>query len=113
MIRKAILMSGAVVFLTAGLALAGGCGSMKDGACQMKKGETCVDQTVSTNQAKVGDTVCCPVMGTKFKVKKDSLYAEIDGRKVYVCCPGCIDPLKKDPGKYLKKKESPEKKTAE
>jgi uncharacterized Zn-binding protein involved in type VI secretion len=63
----------------------------------------CVDQTMSSPEAKKGDTVCCPVMGTKFKVTKKSLFATVNGKKVYVCCPMCVEPLKADPGKYLKK----------
>ena len=61
-------------------------------------------------EAKAGDEVCCPVLGKKFTVKKNSKYAKIDGKKYYVCCNGCVGKLKKDPEKYLKgdscKKES-------
>ncbi len=38
-------------------------------------------------------------MGGKVNEK---LYADVKGRRVYVCCAGCIKPVKKDPDKYLK-----------
>lgn len=50
--------------------------------------------------AKVQTT--CPVMGDK--VNKD-LYVDHDGKRVYVCCKGCIDAVQKDPQKYIKKLE--------
>jgi len=42
----------------------------------------------------------CPVMGSP--VKKD-LYADVDGKRIYVCCRGCIGLIQKNPGKYLNK----------
>lgn len=48
-----------------------------------------------------GDGVeTCPVMGGP--VNKD-LKGEVDGQTFYVCCPGCIDTVKKNPAAYLKK----------
>ncbi len=51
----------------------------------------------------------CPVMGGK--IKKDA-YVDVKGHRVYVCCAGCRDTIKKDPDKYLKrikdKGETPE-----
>jgi YHS domain-containing protein len=44
----------------------------------------------------------CPVMGGK--VNKN-LYVDHDGKRIYVCCQGCIGALQKDPGKYIKKLE--------
>lgn len=42
----------------------------------------------------------CPVMGNP--INKD-LYVDYKGKRIYVCCGGCIDPIKNDPEKYLKK----------
>lgn len=42
----------------------------------------------------------CPVMGGKINKK---LYVDVDGKRIYVCCAGCIAPIKKDPAKYVKK----------
>jgi len=77
-------------------------------SCQVtgKSNGTCKMQTLGSPEVKPGDTVCCPVMGTKFTVTKKSYFAVIGDRKVYVCCPGCLEPLKADPAKYLKKEVS-------
>ena len=61
-----------------------------------------VEQTYKTEEPEEGDFVNCPVMGNPIEVSKDSLYAEIDGKKYYVCCAGCIKLLKDNPDKYLK-----------
>ena len=45
----------------------------------------------------------CPVMGGKINPK---LYADVDGKRIYVCCQGCIPAIKKDPAKYTKKLEA-------
>lgn len=57
--------------------------------------------TVSfANEAKEQTT--CPVMGGK--INKD-LFVEHEGKKIYVCCKGCIAAIEKDPEKYLAKLE--------
>ena len=45
----------------------------------------------------------CPVMGGE--VNK-SLYADVNGKRVYVCCKGCIGKIKAEPAKYIKQLES-------
>jgi YHS domain-containing protein len=42
----------------------------------------------------------CPVMGGKID---SSAYTDIQGQRVYHCCPGCSKSLKADPDKYFKK----------
>ncbi len=42
----------------------------------------------------------CPVMGGEVDPE---LYADINGYRVYVCCPGCIPELEGSPEKYLEK----------
>lgn len=32
-----------------------------------------------------------------------NIYADHQGRRIYFCCPVCIQAFKKDPEKYLKK----------
>ena len=44
----------------------------------------------------------CPVMGGA--INKE-IYYDVNGKRIYVCCAGCIDPIKKDPEKYLQKLE--------
>ena len=50
--------------------------------------------------AKVQTT--CPVMGGKINRKQ---YADVNGKRIYVCCPGCIGTIKADPAKFIKKLE--------
>jgi YHS domain-containing protein len=42
----------------------------------------------------------CPVMGGKID---STAYTDIQGQRVYHCCPACSAALKKDPDKYFKK----------
>ena len=55
------------------------------------------------HEAKVTPQTTCPVMGGK--INKD-LSVDHDGKRVYVCCKGCIDALKKEPQKYIAKLEA-------
>jgi YHS domain-containing protein len=48
----------------------------------------------------------CPVMG--MPVDKE-VKAEINGRIVYACCPGCLETIKANPELYLKKIEKTDK----
>ncbi len=41
----------------------------------------------------------CPIMG---KPIDKEYFVEYKGRKVYFCCPACIDTFNKDPEKYIK-----------
>lgn len=55
-----------------------------------------------------GETVAkiqatCPVMGGKINKKQ---YVDVEGKRIYVCCPGCIGKIKADPSKYINKLES-------
>lgn len=45
----------------------------------------------------------CPV--AKGPIDK-ALYVDANGKRVYVCCAGCLDPIKKDPAKYIKEMEA-------
>lgn len=44
----------------------------------------------------------CPVMGGAVKT---NLYVDYEGKRIYVCCKGCLPDLKKDPAKYVTKLE--------
>jgi YHS domain-containing protein len=50
--------------------------------------------------ADTGGQAICPVSGGKIDPK---VFTEYQGKKVYFCCGGCIEPFKKDPEKYVKK----------
>ncbi|MFA7173469.1 MAG: hypothetical protein WC340_08650 [Kiritimatiellia bacterium] len=45
----------------------------------------------------------CPVMGGAIDKKQ---YADVKGKRIYVCCAGCIAKIKADPDTYIKKLES-------
>lgn len=42
----------------------------------------------------------CPVMGGKID---SAAYTDIQGQRVYHCCPGCSAKLRKDPNSYFQK----------
>jgi hypothetical protein len=42
----------------------------------------------------------CPVMGGAIN---KSLYVDVKGFRVYVCCQGCVAAVQKDPEKYIAK----------
>lgn len=42
----------------------------------------------------------CPVMGGPID---PAVHTDYEGRRVYFCCPACIDAFEKDPAKYLAK----------
>ena len=45
-----------------------------------------------------GQTLC-PVMGNTI----DKIYyADYKGKRIYFCCPACIEPFNKEPEKYMK-----------
>ncbi len=45
----------------------------------------------------------CPVMGGKID---STVFTDIQGHRVYHCCPACIPKIKSDPDKYFKKAAS-------
>jgi YHS domain-containing protein len=71
------------------------------GAMPVEKGDQSTPAVVSEAQSgkKLKPQATCPVMGGKIDKK---VFADYDGKRVYFCCPGCIETFKKDPAKYLK-----------
>jgi YHS domain-containing protein len=100
MFKEKIAVSAIALTMSAGLFVAGAMPMEKD---SMAKGS---DQTVTTvasegkSAKKLKPQTTCPVMGGKIDKK---VFADYDGKRVYFCCPGCIETFKKDPAKYLKK----------
>ncbi len=78
--RKVLLVMGMCLLLSAGFVLLG---------CGPGEGE-----------AKAGSQTTCPVMGRKID---KSLYEDYQGKRVYLCCPGCPKMFQADPEKYMKK----------
>lgn len=79
------------VVLVAGVAVAGE-------ACQ-----SCQASAPRKTEAGKPQTTC-PVMGGN--VDKNSKYVDVDGKRIYVCCNGCVAEVKKDPAKYIKQLEA-------
>lgn len=42
----------------------------------------------------------CPVMGGPINT---NLFVEVEGYRIYVCCPACTNAIGKDPKKYIEK----------
>ena len=55
-------------------------------------------------EAEPGKQTHCPVMnGNKIDPQ---LYVDVEGKRIYVCCAGCIAPIKADPAKYIGQMEA-------
>lgn len=81
--------------LAAGLVLAAQsvyAGSACGSPCKADKSE----------KAEVKAQTTCPVMGGK--VSK-STYVDHDGKRVYLCCSGCVAKFKEDADKYVREME--------
>jgi len=50
-------------------------------------------------QASKKPQATCPVMGEHIDKK---VYTDHKGKRIYFCCPGCINVFKKEPEKYIK-----------
>jgi len=73
------------------------------GACKSGCSVEKAADPASTPAAAVKVQETCPVMGGK--IVKD-VSVDHDGKRVYLCCKGCIEPFKKDPAKYIKALEA-------
>ena len=84
---KRIIMaaSGAIALMAAGIVIA------KDEA----PGTTTAAPAVKKQAA-------CPVTGEGINT---NLFVDVQGKRIYVCCTGCIGPIKKDPAKFIAKME--------
>ena len=47
-----------------------------------------------------GETSIDPVCGMSVTISDDALYADVDGERIWFCCPGCRRAYLADPGKY-------------
>lgn len=45
----------------------------------------------------------CPIMDGAID---KALYVDHDGKRIYVCCEGCVAPVGKDPAKYIRDMEA-------
>ena len=79
-----------MVSIMAGIVFLGGVHSAEKVAGQ----ESATGKTAQTE---------CPVMGGK--INRD-LFVDYRGKRIYVCCSGCIEKLRNEPEKYIKKLEA-------
>lgn len=87
-----LLVGGWLAVSSAAAAGCGGCGGCGGGKA--------ADEPAATGEKtdrKVQTT--CPVMGGAIN---RNTYVDHDGKRIYVCCRGCIEAIKKDPAKYIK-----------
>ena len=66
---------------------------------------SCKKDTKATKEVAVAvkPQTTCPVMGGAIDKK---LFVDAEGKRIYLCCTGCIAPVKKDPKKYIAKLEA-------
>ncbi len=55
---------------------------------------------LETQLAQTAEQTACPIMGMAID---KNVYTEYEGKKVYFCCPGCIDKFKASPSSYIAK----------
>ena len=77
--------------------------------CGLVLGATCVraegDAVATTNKTVTAGKAqtLCPVM--KEPIDKN-VYVDVEGKRIYCCCPGCIAKVKKAPQKYIQQMEA-------
>jgi len=54
-------------------------------------------------QGAIKHQTVCPVMGGKINKKQ---FIDVEGKRIYVCCMGCLAPIKKNPATYIKQMEA-------
>ena len=54
------------------------------------------DKPAKAEQKPLQPQTKCPIMGGAIN---RTLYADVQGQRIYVCCKGCIAPIQKDPAK--------------
>lgn len=103
--RYLINMTGVVVLgVSVGL-LAAGC-SKEEASTPPVPGSDVKSVSPAVTAPATGQRVAqttCPVMGGAI-VK--SLFTDYKGKRIYVCCPGCVSVVKNDPEKYINKLEA-------
>ena len=96
------MAAGCCSAVKSGEAVTDGSAKATTGCCAGKSPAKC-PVTGKVAEAKSSVQEKCPVMNRAIDKK---FYVDHDGKRIYVCCPGCIDKVKSDPGKYIKQLES-------
>lgn len=75
------------------------------GACCAATNQTCCTAAAGKAAVVAGQTqTTCPVMPGNSINKK--LFVDAEGKRIYVCCKGCIPEVQKDPKKYIQQLEA-------
>lgn len=95
--RMAVVIIAGLAGMSMGL-YAGGqganeCSRMANTECRQM---ACPTQTITASKV-IQET--CPLTGEKIN---KAYYADVKGKRIYVCCPACLQSVKKEPDKYLK-----------
>lgn len=61
------------------------------------------EQQVRGEGVPPGVQTACPVMGARIN---RALHVDYDGRRLYVCCPGCLPAVRRDPARYVHQLEA-------
>lgn len=64
------------------------------------KSKVAVTARTSSENSKLKPQTTCPVQGGDVDKK---LFVDYKGKRIYVCCEGCIAEVKKDPETYMQK----------
>lgn len=78
-----------------------GTGYAGENCASDKKAPACASEKAAKAEVKLQTN--CPVMGG---VVDKKLFVDAEGKRIYLCCEGCIAPVKKDPKKYIAKLEA-------
>jgi len=91
--------------LLAGTSLLGADAEVSTPACGVAGAATCTIQAATNAPiAAAKAQTTCPVM--KGNPINPKLFVEQDGKRIYVCCAGCIASVKKNFAKYAKQIEA-------
>lgn len=94
-------VSWAVAVLISGMVVStawANCGKCADKDAATKTNAACAE----CQPAKKVVQTTCPVTGQDID---KTLFVDHDGKRIYVCCTNCLEPVKKDPAKYIKQLE--------
>ena len=97
-----VVMMGAVGFLFSQSGITS-MGRSKMGGMKMKMTSDTSKNAGNSGKKTLMPQTTCPVNGDP--INKE-MYVDYKGKRIYVCCEAHIDPVKKNPEKYIKKLEA-------
>lgn len=98
---KYIILSGIITGLAALAALNGCKKEPVRPADNISPGTAQGTKEAATQVVEAIEQTTCPIMDGN-KINKD-IFVEYQGKKVYFCCPECVEEFNKDPEKYISK----------